>query len=42
MSCGADKSIYFQTAEQVRLPRARLQMIHFLIGRFIEVFIGLG
>lgn len=42
MSCGADKSIYFQTAEQVRLPRARVQMIHFLIGRFIEVFLSLG
>lgn len=41
VSCGADKSIYFQTAEQVRRPRARLQMIHPLIGRFIDVFIGL-
>lgn len=38
VSCGADKSIYFQTAEQVRLPRARLQMIHFLIGRFLFCF----
>lgn len=41
VSCGADKSIYFQTAEQVRLPRARLQMIHFLIGRWSDWLIFL-